>query len=87
MSKDPIGLAGDINVYRYAPNPVGWVDPLGLLKLDHDKSTRSWSTPNGLIYGQGSKHGNRVKHVLDHESPNPKKQPTLCFVHAKKAVR
>ena len=26
---DPIGLAGGINFYQYAPNPVGWVDPLG----------------------------------------------------------
>jgi len=26
---DPIGLAGGINLYRYAPNPVGWVDPWG----------------------------------------------------------
>ncbi|PRE37691.1 RHS repeat-associated core domain-containing protein, partial [Burkholderia cenocepacia] len=84
VSKDPIGLAGDINVYRYAPNPIGWVDPLGLLKLNYDKSTRSWSTPNGLIYGQGSRHGNRVKHVLDHESPNPKKTTHSVFCTCKK---
>ncbi|NML35517.1 RHS repeat-associated core domain-containing protein, partial [Paraburkholderia antibiotica] len=31
ISKDPIGLAGGVNVYAYAPNPVGWVDPLGLM--------------------------------------------------------
>jgi len=84
VSKDPIGLAGDINVYRYAPNPVGWVDPLGLLKLNYDKSTRSWTTPNGLIYGQGSRHGNRVKHVLDHESPNPGKTTHSVFCTCKK---
>jgi RHS repeat-associated protein len=30
ISKDPIGLAGGINVYQYAPNPVQWIDPLGL---------------------------------------------------------
>ncbi|MGN8064934.1 RHS repeat-associated core domain-containing protein, partial [Ralstonia sp. 22111] len=30
ISKDPIGLAGGINGYQYAPNPMGWVDPLGL---------------------------------------------------------
>ncbi|EUC19016.1 RHS repeat-associated core domain containing protein-containing protein [Burkholderia sp. BT03] len=32
ISKDPIGLAGGINVYQYAPNPVQWIDPLGLQK-------------------------------------------------------
>ncbi|MCU1755884.1 RHS repeat domain-containing protein, partial [Pseudomonas helleri] len=32
ISKDPIGFAGGLNVYAYAPNPVGWVDPFGLAK-------------------------------------------------------
>ncbi|RYC39743.1 RHS repeat-associated core domain-containing protein [Pectobacterium zantedeschiae] len=30
VSQDPIGLAGGLNLYQYAPNPIGWVDPLGL---------------------------------------------------------
>ncbi|NDJ57145.1 RHS repeat protein [Enterobacteriaceae bacterium 4M9] len=30
ISQDPIGLLGGINLYQYAPNPVSWVDPLGL---------------------------------------------------------
>ncbi|WP_329957320.1 RHS repeat-associated core domain-containing protein [Pluralibacter gergoviae] len=27
---DPIGLSGGLNLYSYAPNPLTWVDPLGL---------------------------------------------------------
>ncbi|WP_089085940.1 RHS repeat-associated core domain-containing protein [Aquitalea magnusonii] len=30
ISRDPIGLLGGINIHTYAPNPVEWVDPLGL---------------------------------------------------------
>ncbi|EAZ9183325.1 DUF3990 domain-containing protein, partial [Salmonella enterica] len=30
VSQDPIGLAGGLNLYQYAPNPLGWIDPLGL---------------------------------------------------------
>ncbi|WP_235178625.1 RHS repeat-associated core domain-containing protein [Serratia rubidaea] len=30
ISQDPIGLAGGMNPYRYAPNPLGWADPWGL---------------------------------------------------------
>ncbi|QCT21066.1 type IV secretion protein Rhs [Jejubacter calystegiae] len=31
-TQDPIGLQGGLNLYQYAPNPLGWVDPLGLYK-------------------------------------------------------
>ena len=29
ISPDPIGLAGGINLFQYAPEPYGWVDPWG----------------------------------------------------------
>ncbi|UUE36446.1 DUF6531 domain-containing protein [Pectobacterium aroidearum] len=43
-TQDPIGLAGGINLYQYAPNPLGWVDPLGLTKILTD----------GVVYRMGS---------------------------------
>ncbi|PRE28614.1 hypothetical protein C6P79_09670 [Burkholderia multivorans] len=44
VSKDPIGLAGGLNVYQYAPNPVEWIDPLGLAR------SGQWATVgNGRI--------------------------------------
>jgi len=30
ISPDPISLLGGLNSYQYAPNPTGWIDPLGL---------------------------------------------------------
>ena len=30
VSQDPIGLAGGVNLYQYAPNPLSWIDPLRL---------------------------------------------------------
>jgi RHS repeat-associated protein len=34
--QDPIGLAGGINLYQYAPNALGWVDPWGLSKCKNE---------------------------------------------------
>jgi RHS repeat-associated protein len=28
-TEDPIGLAGGVNLYQYAPNPLNWIDPWG----------------------------------------------------------
>ena len=30
VSRYPIGLLGGNNVFQYAPNPTGWIDPWGL---------------------------------------------------------
>ena len=39
ISQDPLGLAAGENVYAYAPNVWGWVDPLGLACNKGSKST------------------------------------------------
>ncbi|WP_290445344.1 RHS repeat-associated core domain-containing protein, partial [Pseudomonas sp. VA159-2] len=30
IGQDPIGYAGGLNLFAYVPNPIGWIDPLGL---------------------------------------------------------
>ncbi|EFC6684720.1 TPA: type IV secretion protein Rhs [Escherichia coli] len=37
VSQDPISIRGGLNLYRYAPNPITWIDPWGLAKGDYGK--------------------------------------------------
>lgn len=48
ISKDPIGLAGGVNVYAYAPNPTRWIDPLGLTKCT---ALATYWPPNNGAFG------------------------------------
>jgi len=55
VSQDPIGLFGGDNLYQYAPNPVEWVDPLGLSSNDIPKGFKSWGQFNQ--FGQALQAG------------------------------
>ena len=44
ISQDPIGLAGGLNVYQYAPNPLGYIDPKGLTP----KTLYHYTTEEGM---------------------------------------
>ena len=46
------------------------------LKYNGDET---WTSNEGLIYGQGSREGNRVRHVLEHTKPNPNKPVHTVF--------
>ena len=70
-------------------NPLAFYDDLGLTpmgfpkiaprlvargwRLSFDKGSQTWTSPGGLIFGHGSTHGNRIKHVLAHGVPDPSK--------------
>ena len=38
VSQDPIGLKGGVNLYQYSPNPIVWVDPIGLVRIGVQRS-------------------------------------------------
>ncbi|WP_345830843.1 RHS repeat-associated core domain-containing protein [Erwinia sp. HDF1-3R] len=42
--QDPIGLAGGWNLYQYAPNPLGWIDPWGLNNENIGSENNPFST-------------------------------------------
>jgi len=44
IGSDPIGLEGGTNAFRYAPNPLRWIDPLGLC---HGNSAASQNAQHG----------------------------------------
>ncbi|MES3415472.1 glycohydrolase toxin TNT-related protein, partial [Enterobacter hormaechei] len=46
--QDPIGLNGGWNLYQYAPNPLGWIDPWGLSGTD----LVTYWPPNDGAYGE-----------------------------------
>jgi RHS repeat-associated protein len=41
---DPISIRGGLNLYAYAPNPLSWIDPLGL--------TGEWVNPKDINFSQ-----------------------------------
>ena len=52
---DPIGLAGGLNLYQYAPNPIGWIDPLGWAPvepgdvIDYGKRAPGFDKHHGIL--------------------------------------
>jgi RHS repeat-associated protein len=67
ISQDPIRLNGGVNLYRYAPNPLGWVDPLGLIIVyrnlrpdeDIDKGISARLPGRGMTPGGHVRNGSK----------------------------
>nr|WP_269806168.1 RHS repeat-associated core domain-containing protein [Pseudomonas asiatica] len=53
IGQDPIGLQGGDNLYRYSPNPIKWVDPLGLMPLANPVSVGHHMVPHSLATSLG----------------------------------
>ncbi|MCT8354186.1 HNH endonuclease [Photorhabdus kayaii] len=68
QTPDPIGLAGGLNLYTYAPNPMSWIDPWGLYKGEGQRGLGKYhvfhehtlnSSEYQLSDGQHFKRGNQ----------------------------
>ena len=59
VSRDPIGLMGGDNTFQYAPNPIEWIDPMGLIK-----ATNSGRMPEDKI--MPTKKGYQRQHIIPH---------------------
>jgi len=73
ISKDPIGLLGGNNVYEYAPNPVGWVDPTGLRKKKNSQELGK------NVTGQCGWPGKQAHHVIPETLENHKLLKDIDF--------
>ena len=65
VSQDPIGLMGGMNLFEYAPNPIVWIDFLGL--TPSKKSSRS-DDPARQKCGTGKwiRHPEKIEHATSY---------------------
>jgi RHS repeat-associated protein len=57
VSQDPVGLKGGSNLYRYAPNPSGWIDPVGLEGAE-------WINPESINFSQRTVSPNNYAELM-----------------------
>ncbi|WP_084605588.1 RHS repeat-associated core domain-containing protein [Psychromonas aquimarina] len=69
IHQDPIGLAGGINHYQYAPNPVNWVDPFGLSCKEN--TWNEFQKDHKGQFSSISEASNAYKELKANESPWP----------------
>lgn len=71
-SADPIGLDGGANPHAYVPNPIGWIDPLGLTpeECKLGKALKGWR-PKKYQFGKEQFTLDRpgMQHILTRHHP------------------
>ncbi|KPZ17841.1 Rhs family protein [Pseudomonas syringae pv. viburni] len=60
ITQDPIGLSGGDNLYLYAPNPYGWVDPLGWCKGSENGSLEIAPGKFDYLFGRAASNAHNA---------------------------
>ncbi len=77
INQDPIGLLGGVNLFAYAVNPIGWIDPLGL--APKGRSGNSGSKPEN----PNQTKPNQAKRPCDCNKWSMEKSDRKCQGHVK----
>ena len=74
INQDPIGLVGGINHYQYAPNPVNWVDPMGLLCKEGQAKVKAALDANSAISPELKEKLIKLSQLPEDASPYTKEE-------------
>jgi RHS repeat-associated protein len=91
ISQDPIGLRGGENLYSYAPNPTGWIDPWGWINLNTNGASGDFGIykidVNGELYKFGKADLGRVTESSGQPTRLHQQLRKLGEIHGEENVR
>ncbi len=86
ITQDPIGLDGGFNLYKYAPNPTGWLDPLGWITYNTMPGISGFQKHH-IIPQQLADHGAlKMAGINIHKTSNIIYLPTHAENHARRTI-
>ncbi len=88
LTPDPLGLAPAPNPHAYVPNPLAFIDPLGLMSCTGSTQPGSQAPPAGGLWTQTSTQSaaeNAYAHYVSHGADFPDLQNSVQYVQTAQA--